>query len=272
MAQFNDLPLELLPVILSFIPNPRSLTRTCLVNKIFYQFAIPKLYERISMYAWHKHGKERVIQLFIVLAEYPRLAEHVRRLEIRDFPKSISFGTDPTSIVIRALSHCTNLRSCTWTRDGSLNTEILQALSTCCKELEELEINGHSEGNYDPNVLLGFARLKKIGLIMPGGGLIRHTLGNWIGRVGETLRHLSLVCKMSPKVTDQLLENLSPSLCNLDYFYITGCPKVTERGITAVLSANETGIEGLGLEGLAPKFHMANFRINTTLSFVVFVH
>jgi len=59
---------------------------------------------------------------------------------------------------------------------------------------------------------------------------------------------------MSPKVTDQLLENLSPNLCNLDYFYITGCPKVTERGITAVLSANETGILGLGLEGLAPKF------------------
>ncbi|KAF5371581.1 hypothetical protein D9758_003430 [Tetrapyrgos nigripes] len=263
MTEFIDLPVELLPVILSFIPNPRSLTHTCLVNKVFYQFAVPRLYERISIYSWQKHGKERVIQLFICLSENPHVATYVRRLEIRDFPKSLPTvdgnTLDPTDIIVRALKNCTHLRSCTWTRDGSLNSEILQGLKEHSKELEELEINGHNEGNYGANVLLGFEGLRKVGLIMPGAEVVRN-LSPWFGQIGSSLRHLTLICKLSSLITDTLLERLAPDMRHLDYFYLTGCPKVTERGITSVLSQNETGIVGLGLEGLSPKFNMAEFR------------
>jgi hypothetical protein len=217
MTHFIDLPLELLPLILSFIPNPRSLTHTCLVNKVFYQFSVPRLYERISIYSWHKHGKERVIQLFICLSENPQVATYVHRLgvcatffnvstqtdymeEIRDFPKSLytvdGNTLDTTDIIVRALRHCIHLRSCTWTRDGSLNSNILQGLKEHCQELEELEINGHNEGNYGADVLTRFEGLRKVGLIMPGAEVVRN-LSPWFGGIGSTLRHLTVICKVS---------------------------------------------------------------------------
>ncbi|THU86166.1 hypothetical protein K435DRAFT_684186 [Dendrothele bispora CBS 962.96] len=281
MAQFADLPIELLPLILSFIPNPLNHTKTCLVNKIFYQYAGPKLYERISIYSWHKRAKERVILLFVSLAmkRYEDVGRWVRRLEIRDFPKSLSptislepsppssssssppESIDITTLITTALSNCPHLRSCTWTRDGSLSTEILLALQTHCKELEELEINGHSGGgNYDARTLVGFKELRKVRLIMPGAGVVMR-LREWIGGMTEgRLKHLTLVCKLSPLISDTLLERLSPHLRSLEHFSITGCPKVTERGIIAVLEKNENGIVGLGLEGLSVKFHMPTFR------------
>ncbi|THU80087.1 hypothetical protein K435DRAFT_512047 [Dendrothele bispora CBS 962.96] len=281
MAQFADLPIELLPLILSFVPNPLNHTKTCLVNKIFYQYAGPKLYERISIYSWHKRAKERVILLFVSLAmkRYEDVGRWVRRLEIRDFPKSLSptislepsppssssssppESIDITTLITTALSNCPHLRSCTWTRDGSLSTEILLALQTHCKELEELEINGHSGGgNYDARTLVGFKELRKVRLIMPGVG-VAGRLREWIGGMTEgRLKHLTLVCKLSPLISDTLLERLSPHLRSLEHFSITGCPKVTERGIIAVLEKNENGIVGLGLEGLSVKFHMPTFR------------
>jgi len=57
---FLDLPLELLPVILSHLQKPYHLSSTCLVSKTFHQFAATKLYERASIYSWQKEGKAKV--------------------------------------------------------------------------------------------------------------------------------------------------------------------------------------------------------------------
>ncbi|EEB95204.1 hypothetical protein MPER_05863, partial [Moniliophthora perniciosa FA553] len=43
--------------------------------------------------------------------------------------------------------------------------------------------------------------------------------------------------------------------------YLQGCPKVTHRGISAVLAQNTNGIRGLGIEGLSPHFDMHQFRL-----------
>jgi len=60
MSQFLDLPLELLPVILSQLVSPHHLALCCLVNKTFFSFTIPQLYERVYVSAWHRQGKAKV--------------------------------------------------------------------------------------------------------------------------------------------------------------------------------------------------------------------
>ncbi|GAW06844.1 proteophosphoglycan ppg4 [Lentinula edodes] len=51
-------------------------------------------------------GKERVILLFLSLSRYPHLAKHVRRLELRDFPKALtnSDGLDIIETFFRYIS------------------------------------------------------------------------------------------------------------------------------------------------------------------------
>ncbi|KAF7343023.1 F-box domain-containing protein [Mycena venus] len=59
----------------------------------------------------------------------------------------------------------------------------------------------------------------------------------------------------SPLVTDSVLEALAPNLAQLKQFSLTGCLRVTHRGVWAVLSANTAGgLRVLALEGLAAKF------------------
>src|SRR6266542_1517301 len=156
-----ELPVDLLPEILSFIAKPAHLASTCLVNNTFHNFSVRLLYDRIAIYSWHENGKKRAIKLFTTLACYPELARLVHHLEIRDFPKHYHYPR-----VVNALQLCTNLRSCIWTRDGTLTSDILQALSSC-PELRELEINGHSDGIYDHTLLLRFRNLNKLSIIMP---------------------------------------------------------------------------------------------------------
>lgn len=59
-SQMAHLPLELFPVIFENILKPSQLATCCLVSKAASSFAIPLLYDRILIYAWHKGAKIRV--------------------------------------------------------------------------------------------------------------------------------------------------------------------------------------------------------------------
>ncbi|KAJ7271162.1 hypothetical protein C8J57DRAFT_1508112 [Mycena rebaudengoi] len=250
--EFTDLPLELLTQILSHLVKAQYLASACRVNKTFHQFGIPKLYEWASIYAWHKHGKAKVVSLFTTLSRCPHLAKYVLKLEIRDFPKSLVTADLTENLVLAGLNNCANLQACTWTRDGSLNSPILTVLHGL-NTLRELEINGNSEGHYDAQLLPNFTHMQRISLIMPSARVVGQ-LNSWMALTGPTLRSLTLICKMSPLVTDAVLESLAPNLVHLDQFSIAGCPRVGPRGIWAVISQNITGIRVLGLEGLGNRF------------------
>ncbi|KIM41347.1 hypothetical protein M413DRAFT_146971 [Hebeloma cylindrosporum] len=255
---FLDLPLEILPEILEYVVKPQHLATVCLVNKTFNPFATRRLYERISIYSWHKEGKVKVIKLFDTLSRNPHLASFLYKLEIRDFPKAITILDDDIHArVHRGLKNCTNLRSCAWTRDGSLNSDILEAL-THCPNLQELELNGNDQGHYDTRSLLAFTHLRRLSIIMPSTGVMAE-LNPWLALTGHTLRSLTLICRATPVVTDVALERISPYLANLDILHLAGCPKVTHRGVCAVISSNLNGLIGLGLEGVSPRFDMAEF-------------
>jgi len=196
MVQFLDLPPELVPTVLSHLLKPHHLASTCLVSRTFYQFAAPLLYERPSIYPWQREGKAKVIQLFSTLAHCHHLARYVVRLEIGYFPKAFSAdGLEMLDVVLKGLKNCINLRACKWTRDGSLNSDIVRALQTS-DALRELEINGRDDGNYDPDLLKEFTSLTRISLVMPSGSVISR-LKPWTELTGDTLQTLKLICKVS---------------------------------------------------------------------------
>ena len=93
----------------------------------------------------------------------------------------------------RGLTSCVNLRTCTWTRHGSLSSDILMALQQL-PHLTDLEVNGKSHIFYSPENLTKFTHLRKISLIMPSGSFI-DVLPTWIQSVGHTLEHLTLICQ-----------------------------------------------------------------------------
>lgn len=118
-------------------------------------------------------------------------------IAIRDFPRAIHASERDTilAVCLRGLQNCINLSSFLWTRDGSLSTPILDTLHQL-PTLTELEINGHSNGYYDPTVLLSFTRLRKITLILPGSRIM-DLLPTWAAQVADTLRHLTLIWEVS---------------------------------------------------------------------------
>ena len=73
MTGFLDLPVELLPLILQYIIRPSHIAALCLVNRYFHAFAIPQLYERAFIYAWHTDGKTkvRITQIMGTQSQYP---------------------------------------------------------------------------------------------------------------------------------------------------------------------------------------------------------
>ncbi|KAJ7612273.1 hypothetical protein FB45DRAFT_1118185 [Roridomyces roridus] len=245
---FLDLPLDLLSDILSHLIHPQHIASACRVNRYFNHFATPKLYERASIYSWHKRAKAKVVSLFNTLSGHPQLAEH-----IRDFPKYVG-KEELEELVITGLQNCVNLRSCTWTRDGALNSGVLRVLQACAT-LEELEINGHSDGHYDALILQGFSHLRRISLIMPSADVVNQ-LAPWMNNTGASLSSLTLICKMSPRITDNILEVVAPSLASLSQFSIAGCPRVTHTGIWAILSNNTLGLQSLSLEALSTRFDL----------------
>ncbi|KAI0041912.1 hypothetical protein FA95DRAFT_1548149 [Auriscalpium vulgare] len=257
MANFLDVPVELIPLILDHVLKASHLAAICLINHSFYVFAVSRLYSHVSIYPWYHNAKTRVMKLFATLAEYPHLAQLVRRLEIRDFPKALPSYEAYEQLrcsCFQGISNATRLQSCTWTRDGSLTSYILEPLQQCA-QLRELEINGNHSGHYDPTTLTLFSRMTKISLIMPSGAVL-DILPKWIEKTGDSIRSLTLICKSSLLVTDALLELVSPHLQRLEHLYLAGCPKVTDKGIWAMISHNVNGLVGLGIEGLSSSFDM----------------
>lgn len=168
-----------------------------------------------------------------------------------------------TSNILLALSQSAS------TRQDAITTTMAPHNS-----LKELEINGNHQYFYDPRLLLRFEWLTKISIIMPTTEVVK-VLEEWVKIVNSTLKNLNVICKvrlpaflhfqsiinecsfyhmkMSPRITDDILIRMAPSLKKLESLQLTGCPKVTHKGVRAVLGENENGITTLALEGVSPR-------------------
>lgn len=95
---------------------------------------------------------------------------------------------------IKGLENCVQLKSCTWTRDGSLTSAILKSLGKCT-ELSDIVINGRHSGHYDPRDLIQLLHLRNISLIMPTIPVLE-ILPCWLQATGQSLTSLTLICKV----------------------------------------------------------------------------
>jgi hypothetical protein len=96
--------------------------------------------------------------------------------------------------VPRAIRNCVNLRSCAWTRFGTLNGAIIKALQSC--PITEFEFNADPGRNYVPTQLLVFDKLESLKLVLPGRPM-DDILVDWVKVIGNTLRSLSIICGSS---------------------------------------------------------------------------
>ncbi|VDB86402.1 unnamed protein product [Peniophora sp. CBMAI 1063] len=259
MALFSDLPIDLLPSILEQILKASHLAQLCLVNRGFYEVAVPQLYSRIIIRHWYHDVKTKVICLFRTLTEYERLALMVHQLEIGDFPKGLHAEQDDAlrESCIRGLRNTKHLRAVTWTRDGSLTSEIIQTLAQCT-ELRSISFNGNSASHYNPRELLKLTRLESISVVMPSAG-VTNLFHHWMRATGRTLRSLTLICKDTRLFDDVLLEEMAKHLPSLERLSLVGCPKATHKGVGALIKQNVRGVLALGLEGITPAFDVASF-------------
>lgn len=95
---------------------------------------------------------------------------------------------------VQGIRNCTNLRECTWTRDGSLKDEILEELSRC-PQLQAVEINGHHNWNYSPELLQRLTRLRKFSVIMPSAEVVQ-ALPAFLEGNSQSLESLTIICKV----------------------------------------------------------------------------
>ncbi|KAH8997913.1 hypothetical protein EDB92DRAFT_1792366 [Lactarius akahatsu] len=274
MALFSDLPLDLLPLIVANLLDPVDVASLCLVNHTFRTFSVPKLYERISIYAWQRSSKLRVTQLFRTLAEHPNLACLVRQLVITDFPKAQdSFAYEHLGgWFTKGLENCVKLRCCTWTRDCSLTSRILKSLGKC-PELTDISINGCHSDLYEPGDLLQLLRLHKISLIRPSKPILE-ILPSWFQATGISLTSLTLICKARQSsirvsnalfinnqddmyITDAFLNTVSPHLSRLERLHLVGCQRVTNEGVWSMIRNRTRDLKELSLENLSPNFDMS---------------
>jgi hypothetical protein len=58
MVRFDDLPLEIVPLVIEKIRHVQALAQVSVVNKTFYAFVVPLLYRQICVFSWH--GKQKV--------------------------------------------------------------------------------------------------------------------------------------------------------------------------------------------------------------------
>lgn len=118
---------------------------------------------------------------------------------MRDFPKSMlqrieGRNEEILNVCLRGIRNCVNLQACVWTRDGTMNSAILEELSRCPK-MDSLELNGHHNYNFDPLLLLNFHQLRRISFIMPSSEVVKVIPSLLIGS-SDSLQSLSLICRV----------------------------------------------------------------------------
>ncbi|GAA5829531.1 hypothetical protein JCM11251_000193 [Rhodosporidiobolus azoricus] len=265
----QDLPVELLPQLLSPLVARKDLYHASLVSREWREVAQRLLYRHIRLFG---RDLSIVLTLFHTLADNLRLASLVRRLEVRVFPISL-FVTEREyneELAIRVLRNLTNCESLTWTRKGSLTDRVFEAINTLPK-LGDFELNAHtnlSPGSWDADHLLNLPPLRSISFILPDRN-IANVLPAFLAQQRDSsdaggaekktlqLEEMSILCRESTVVNDRVVTSLVPALsgshlCSLAF---AGCAKLTGTPLLDLLP-NLPYLRHLALEAcnLEPSF------------------
>ncbi|GAA5931717.1 uncharacterized protein JCM15063_001549 [Sporobolomyces koalae] len=268
----TDLPLELLPNLLAPLVRRQDLYNVCLVCRAWCSVGQAQLYRWIRLF-----GRDLAIAsvLFQVLADVPRLARLVKRLEVRVYPlsNSVKQRRAMEELAIRMLRNCSNVEELVWTRKGSLTDDVFETIVTLPR-LRSFELNAHtnlSPGSWSASHLVNLPRLRSLSLILPDRNVV-DILPSFLARQrelahlaypddplgGPLLEELSILCRESTVINDRTMSSIIPHLanCSLRSLGLAGCAKLTGTPLLALLPSLPR-LKNLALEAcnLDPSFY-----------------
>ncbi|BGP14038.1 hypothetical protein JCM10213v2_001976 [Rhodosporidiobolus nylandii] len=195
------------------------------------------------------------LTLFNTLANTPRLAQLVRKLEVRVYPLSLILRerTATEELAIRMLKNCVNVEELVWTRKGALTDGVFKAITTLPR-LRHFELNAHtnlSPGSWDADWLLQLRPLQSLSLILPDRN-IASILPSFLDKQRQIasqstfaspsdetllLEELSVLCRESTVINDRVVAALAPALAgsNLRSLALAGCTKLTGEPLLTLL-------------------------------------
>ncbi|KAF9445310.1 hypothetical protein P691DRAFT_777653 [Macrolepiota fuliginosa MF-IS2] len=190
----DDLPLDILPIIIDGLTSRQDYYACTLVNKTFNKIATPLLYRELDSRAIAKCS---LYHPATTLLKRPELAKYVRHItETGSVHRNLSGQSQSMMDDIRnALSSCTKLTSFAWI-DESLSTDdtllsLIEVIRKHKHPLRELTIRTHSDLGAEVwtqlNALTG---LRSISLWCMEGP--PRVLQGWSEPLGPTLTHLEL--------------------------------------------------------------------------------
>ena len=115
-----------------------------------------------------------------------------------------------------------NLQRFIWTREESFGSDILIAILGH-PLLQELEIDGRHNWNYDTSILPQLTSIRRIKLVTPSWPIIE-ALPAWLESLADPLQSLSIVYKVNTALDVHLTRMLNPKNTELCY-----CPRLAPR-------------------------------------------
>ncbi|KAL4266103.1 F-box domain-containing protein [Pleurotus pulmonarius] len=210
MQVLNNLPLDILPSILSHLVDRRDCYSCTLVNKTFNRATTPILYRKLDSRVLSNTTLSHPFETLLIRPDLAQYVRHVtetgavlRMLHVR-YPNI-------TEDTLRALSLCANIHSLTWVDDDSFSSSespllgLLPVLRSL--PLRELTIRTHSDlGEHLWNELMQLNGLRRISIWCMAGPPA--PLQTQVARVATTLTHLELGVSVFTSSTMDLFMHL----------------------------------------------------------------
>ncbi|THH07538.1 hypothetical protein EW145_g3311 [Phellinidium pouzarii] len=230
MFRAQELPFDVLPLILGHLHDRNDLYAATLVSKTFYRAATPVLYEDLDSRLISTSNKGLIVHHPAqTLLRRPELAVYIANAEcvlspigtVHGAPQSRSQGVHELSL--RALRLCTSIRSFSWVDDNFLPADTFLGFLEVLKTLPLQELTIRTFGNLGTpvwDILNQFKGLKSVSIFCMEGP--PRFLQGWSETLSPTLTHLELGrCSGVPAT---ILISVFSHLKGLTHLRIKGAP------------------------------------------------
>lgn len=234
MVSADNLNLDVLEEIFSYLPHGPTLASIALVSRSFLEAVVPRLYASISFHLRHAKCYPEATTPFGAILSRPDLATYVRNVEILEMPKSqkanklihnATFMRECTT----ALKLCHNLSSFKMTVSGAAIHFFPCIIDKL--RLEKLWLHANLTPMQSES-LLSLPSLRSLEL-QAGSWSVADILPKWIQTsLHRSLRHLTLY--MMTDLNEDVLESALQQLPELRGLHVIGCPKADHNCVLRV--------------------------------------
>ncbi|KAH8115170.1 hypothetical protein DFH11DRAFT_1688443 [Phellopilus nigrolimitatus] len=225
MFSVQDVPFDVLPLIIGHLTDGNDLYAATLVSKAFYRAATPVLYEDLDSRLISSNKGLIVHHPAETLLKRPELALYVRSIKesgtVHSAPQCRSQNIHELSL--RSLRLCTSLRSFSWIDDNFLPDDTFLFFLDILKTLPLQKLTIRTFGNLGSpvwEILNQFKGLRSVSIFCMEGP--PRILQGWSETLGPSLTYLELGrCSGVPAT---ILISVFSHLKNLTHLRIKGAP------------------------------------------------